>query len=109
MRIIKIAYTSDQNRKKIEKNEGDLKDIKKELKAISSDLKKVTRSIESLNIGDRRFFQQKSIFTSLQRKMERLEKVELEWKNFKKEIKDDVRREIEKTTRARINVLGPSI
>jgi len=107
MRMYKIAYTTDQNRKKIDSVEKDLKDLKTKVRQIESDFKKVTREVESLNIGQRRFFQQKSVFTTLQRKIEQFEKVELEWDKFKGTIKDDIKREIEKRHRATAPAKAP--
>ena len=44
--------------------------------------------LNDLNIGNRRIFQHKTIFTSLQRKIERFEKMEQEFKELKKTVKE---------------------
>jgi ribosomal protein S6 len=102
VKIFKIAVTEDQNRKKIDAQEESIKDLKAKLKKTESEIKKLTKQIDDLNIGDRRFFQQKSIFTSLQRKIERFEKLETEWNKFKNTVEDDIKSEIEKRTRAQV-------
>jgi len=105
----RTAATPDQNKKKIESVEKELKDVKQKIKTLQSDIKKVTQSIDSLNIGSRRFWQQQTVFTSLQRKLERFEKVEEEWKKYKNDMDDKIKKEVEKKTRAQIGSLGPSM
>ena len=97
MKIYRIAATPDQ---KIKDLERDIKEIKKDLKGLERETKKV---VSELNIGNRRFFQHKTVFTSLQRKIERFEKVEQEWKKYKKEIDDKIRRAVEKKVRGQIS------
>lgn len=101
-KIIKTAFTTDQNRKKIEDNEKDIKSLKRDIKDLERDLKKIEKVIENLNIGNRRYWQQQTVFTSLQRKMERLEKVEIEWKKYKEEMDNKVKKLIEQKHRASI-------
>jgi len=106
MKMYRIAFTPAQNRTKIDNLEGDIKSIKSDLKKLSSEFKKISRDIDSLNIGQRRFWQQKSVFTSLQRKLERFEKVEQEWKKYKDGMDAQIRREVEKHTKAQIQSKG---
>ena len=107
MNIYKIAVTEEQNRKKIDAQEENIKDLKAKIKKAETDIRQLKEIIDELNIGERRFWQQKSTFTSLQRKIERLEKVELEWEKFKSSIKDDIKTEIEKRTRAGVTSKSP--
>jgi len=107
MNIYKIAYTEEQNRKKIDAQEEGIKDLKARIKKAETEMRDLAKKIDDLNIGERRFWQQKSTFTSLQRKIERLEKVELEWEKFKSTIKDDIKTEIEKRTRAGVTSKSP--
>ena len=93
MRIYRIATSSDSKK---------IKDLEKDLKAVKRDLDKLSKQIKDLNIGQRRYWQHISPVTSLQRKMERLEKLEQEWKEFKKGLLTDVKKEIEKRTRAQV-------
>ena len=106
MRIYKIAGTIEHAERKIDRLEEDVRNVKKDnrdsasdIKKIRSDLDKLTKEIDSLNIGSRRFWQQQSIFTSLQRKIERLEEVEQQWKKFKEEIDDDIKKKVERSMR----------
>lgn len=107
-KMIKLAFTPDQNKRKIDKNEKDLKDFKRDFKKLETEVKKINRIIEALNIGNRRYWQEKTSFTSLHRKLERLEKLEQEWKKFKSGIDADIKRQIERGTRARIQQLAPT-
>jgi len=101
-KIIKTAFTTDQNRKKIEDNEKDIKSLKSDIKDVKRDLKNFEKVIESLNIGNRRYWQEKTVFTSLQRKIEKFEKVEIEWKKYKKDMDAEIKRLIEQKPRASI-------
>jgi hypothetical protein len=95
MRIIKLAKRNpDQTDKAITKNKNDvdklqkeMKEIKKDIKSLQSEMKKANQMFKDLNVGNRLIWQQKSIFTSLQRKIERFEKMEKEWESFKKKGK----------------------
>jgi len=102
MKITKIAFTTDQNRTKINQNDSEIKKLKKSIKDLERDLKSATKIIESLNIGARRFWQQSSVFTSIQRKLERFEKIEVEWNKYKKEMDYKVKKLIERSPRASI-------
>jgi len=107
MNIYKIAITEEQNRKKIDAQEDDIKELKAKLRKAETEIKQLTKKVDEFNMGERQFFQQKSIFTSLQRKLERLEKVEQEWDKFKATIKDDIKSEIEKKTRSQVSAKSP--
>jgi len=102
MKIYKIAFTPDQNRKKIDSNEKDLKDLKKDIKALEKDLKRAEKILEALNIGQRRFWQQTTVFTTVQRKLERMEKMETEWNKYKKEMDSKIKKLVEQKPRASI-------
>ena len=67
MKIYKIAATEDQNKKKIEGLESDIKTMKKDIKGLESDMKKMTKDVDSLNVGNRQFWQQKTIYNSMER------------------------------------------
>lgn len=88
--------------RKLDKDTNEIKTIKRDVEKLKKDIKSIDKGVEDLNIGQRRFWQQKTVFTSLQRKLERLEKVEQEWKKYKDEIGDKIRKEIEKRVRAQI-------
>jgi hypothetical protein len=77
----------------------EIKDLERKLKAMEKDTKKL---ISDLNLGERRFWQQKTVFTTVQRKIERFEKVEQEWKKFKSEMEDKMKKLVEKKHRAQI-------
>lgn len=93
------AASSDPDIKSLK---SDLKDAEKKIKGLESDLKKLIKDIDSLNIGQRRYWQQQTVFTSLQRKMERLEKVEQEWKKYKEDMDAKIKKEVEKTNKAQV-------
>lgn len=105
MKIIKIASPESDVRdlkKDVNSQDKDIKDLKKEIKDLDKEIKKLAKDIKDLNIGDRRYWQQQSSFTSLQRKIERFEVVEQEWKKYKLELDAPIRDEIEKKHRAQI-------
>ena len=102
MKIIKIATTIDQNKRSIDKVDKEMKGLKKDIKDLQRDVKKAMKTIDDLNIGQRRFWQQRTVFTSLQRKIEKLEKVEQEWKKYKNEMDGHIRRQIEQRVRASV-------
>jgi chromosome segregation ATPase len=115
MKITKIAVDCDQNQRKIDKLERQIDDLKREYKKsekeFSSDIKEIKKAVKDiektlkdLNIGKRLFFQQKTVFNSLQRKIEKLETVQNEWKNFKETIDDKVKKMISKHNRTRVQV-----
>lgn len=87
---------------------SDIRDLKKDSKDFDSKIKKIEKSIDDLNLGSRRYTQDKTIFTSLQRKLERMETVEIEWKKYKEGLSDDIKREVEKHTKARVTTLSPT-
>lgn len=92
---------------KVDSVKNDVRDIKKDHKDFESRLKSIEKEIKDLNIGRRMFSDQKTIFTSLERKMERMEAVTQEWKNYKKEMDDEIKRMVEKRTKARISDVTP--
>jgi DNA mismatch repair ATPase MutS len=105
MKIYRIA-SPETDIKDINKDirdlQKDVKDFKKDRKDIDKVIKKIEeieKIIKELNLGNRLFYQTNSIFTSLQRKIEKFEIVQNEWKNFKEEIDDKVKKIVEKKTR----------
>jgi len=86
---------------------GEIRDLKKDSKDFDSKIKKIEKSIDDLNVGNRMFSQNKTIFTSLQRKIERMEEMSQEWKNYKKEMDDNIKKQVEKHTKARISDVTP--
>lgn len=108
MKITRIASSPDQNARKISSVEKDVSDLKKDIKNLEKDVKslgkeldKANKILNDLNIGQRRWWQQRTVFTSLQRKIERFEKIEDEWKKYKENIDSTLKRVIEKKTQAR--------
>lgn len=115
MKITKIAADEGQNERKIDKLERQIESLKKEyegsekefradIKEMKKDIKEINDILKDLNIGKRLFFQQKTVFNSLQRKIEKLETVQNEWKNFKETIDDKVKKMISKHDRTRVEV-----
>ena len=86
MKIYKIAYTLEQNRSKIESVEEIVKESKKDIKELKSDLSKLEKRLDDLNIGNRKIWQQQNIFSAIQRKLERFEALEKEWKKYKEDF-----------------------
>lgn len=80
----------------------DIRDIKKDNKDVSAKVKKIDDILDKLNIGRRQITQVQNTFTELQRKVEKFEVVMQEWKNYKKEMNDTIRMEVEKKTRGQI-------
>lgn len=105
MKLYKVAFTTDQNRKKIDTQEKEIKDLKAKIRKLETEMRQSSKQINSLNIGERRFWQQKSLYTSLQRKIERFEKMEQEWHKFKGSIDATIKREVERRSRAQVK--GP--
>ena len=92
---------------RVDKIKDDIRDLKKDSKDNESKLKKIEKDIENLNVGSRMFSQSKTIFTSLERKIERMDAVIQEWHNYKKEMDDNIKRQVEKHTKARISDITP--
>lgn len=92
---------------KVNSIKDEIRNLKKEDKDIDGRVKKLEKVIDDLNIGQRRFFQQQDTFNSLQRKIERMETVAQEWKNYKKEMDDNIKKQVEKHTKARISDITP--
>jgi uncharacterized protein (UPF0335 family) len=86
----------------VQKLDKVVKEMEKEFKDLRKDIKKVLKEVDSLNIGQRRFWQQSTVFTSLQRKIERFEKIEQEWKKYKKEMDKKLKMVVERRSRAQI-------
>jgi chromosome segregation ATPase len=110
MKLYKIADKSDQNSRKITSLEKDIKDLEKKHKKLESDFKKAKKElddskkvIKDLNVGKRLYYQERTTFNSLHRKMERLERVEKEWVRFKDTIDDKIKKEINKKERASVS------
>lgn len=101
MKIVKIAASPDENKRDISSLKKDVKDVERDIKSLKADIKKLEKEISSLNMGTRRFWQQQTVFTSVQRKLERFEKIEAEWKKYKENMDDKVKRLVEKKTQAR--------
>ena len=102
MKMYKIAYTTDQNRKKIDDNERKIRKLTADLKSSEREVKKLNKQVDDLNIGSRRFWQQRTVFTTMERKLERFEKLEKEWNKYKNEMDSKVQKLIEKKNRASI-------
>lgn len=101
MKIVKIASSPAQNKKDIDKVKRDFKDLEKDIKSIKNDIKKMQKDISGLNMGHRRFYQQQTVFTTVQRKLERFEKIEAEWKKYKENMDGKIKRLVEKRTQSR--------
>jgi hypothetical protein len=115
MRITKIAADASTNERKLDKLEREIatlrreykksdKDSSTEIKVLKQELKEVNKTLKALNIGKRLFYQNKTVFTTLQRKIEKLEAVESEWKKFKETVDDKVKKMISKQNRARVQI-----
>jgi hypothetical protein len=108
--IIKLAVSDGEFRDwkdKISSIKDDIRNLKRDDKDFENRLKKIEKTIDSLNIGSRRYSEIHNTFTGLQRKIERFEKIEQEWKNYKKEMDDNIKKQVEKHTKARIGDLAP--
>ena len=109
--MVKVAVADGEFRdlkSRVDKSKDDIRDLNRESKDYESRLKKVEKSIDDLNVGTRRFWQERTTFTSLQRKIERIEVLEQEWKKYKDGLEEDIKNKIEKHTRARAESLSPS-
>lgn len=115
MKITKIAANPDQNERKLNKLERSFdtleRDFKKTSKELRSDIRDIKRELKGvqqilkdLNIGKRLFFQHKTVFNTLQRKMEKLEAVESEWKKYKESLDKKIKKVIEKQDRSRVKI-----
>jgi len=110
MKIFKIALTDGEQRdlkESVRSLKDDVRDNKKSNKELENRIDKLEKIIDKLNIGGRVFTQLNTSFNSLERKMERLETVAQDWKNFKSTMDDSVRRQVEKHTKARVNDVSP--
>jgi chromosome segregation ATPase len=111
MKITKIAETSYSDKRAIQGLEKDVKDLKRDIKGLEGDFKDLKKSIESvkkeisnLNIGKRQFYQHKTVFNSLQRKIERFETLEKEWVKYKEKMDKDLKKFVSKMDRARVTL-----
>lgn len=75
------------------------KESKESIKDLDNRIKKVEKTLEDLSVGNRLFYQQKSIFTSVQRKIEKMEVVMDEWKKFKATMDEDDKKKVEQKTK----------
>lgn len=103
--MIKIAVADGEFRdwkEKVNDLRDDIKDLKKDGKDAEDRIKKIEKTIEDLNIGNRRFWQMSNVFTSVQRKIERFDVLEQEWKKFKEEMDEEIKKIIEKKFKAQI-------
>ena len=108
MKIYRIAVGDGEFRDlkdSVKNSKDDIRDLKGRVKDLESKIKSLEKDLSDLNIGQRRFFQDKTSFNSIERKLERLESLEQDWKNFKKEMPDNVRQEVEKSTKARVSTI----
>jgi len=115
MRISKIAADSDQNERKLNKLEREIDSLRREFnkdsKSFTSDIKEMKKGIreinstlKDLNIGKRLFFQHKTVFNTLQRKIEKFEAVEVEWKKYKETMDDKIKKMVSRQNRARVKI-----
>ena len=107
MRIYRIAVADGEFRDlkdRVNSLKDDVKAIKGDSKDFESRIKKLEKTIDDLNIGYRRLYQPINAFTSLQRKIEKFEKMMSEWDNFKKETEDNIKKQIEKSTKAQVKI-----
>jgi len=100
MKIYRIASQESE----IRDVKKDVSDLERDIKDMEKDIKKIQKEIEELNIGKRRFYQNQSTFTSVQRKIERFEAVEQEWKNFKRDMDESVKQQVEKQLKTRVKI-----
>jgi len=108
--MIKTAVTDGEFRDlkdKANSIKSDIRDLKKDYRDMETKIRKIEKTIDELNIGKRMFSESKNTFTSLQRKVERLEAVSQEWKNFKSNMESSIKKQVEKHTRARISDVAP--
>jgi len=108
--LVKAAVTDGEFRDakdSIKSVKDDIRDVKKDVRDFESRMKKMEKEIDGLNVGNRMFSQNKTMFTSLQRKIERMDAVIQEWKNYKRDMDDNIKKQVEKHTRARIGEITP--
>lgn len=109
--MIKTASVTDSEfrdlKTKVDKVKDDVQDVKRDHKDFDNRIKRAEKTIDELNVGRRQFWQEKTVFTSLQRKLEQLEKMEQEWIRYKEDLSDSIKKQIEQNTRASIRSLVP--
>ena len=106
MKIIRLAVSTDQLDERVTNLKERHQELKSEFRDLKDKVKKISDTMDDLNIGQRRFWQAQTVFTSLQRKIERFEKIESEWRNYKKVMEDDLKQLIEKRVKAQIGTIG---
>ena len=108
MKIYKIAFTDGEGRDlkdNVNTLKKDLRDGKKDIKDLEKRIEKIEKIIDSLNIGNRQIWQMKSVFTSLERKLEKLDVLLQEWKAFKEEgMANKIKKEVEHKFRAQVKI-----
>ena len=106
MKIFKIALTEGEQRDlkdNVKSLKTDIKDNNKDIKDLENRINKLEKIIDGLNIGNRQFYQMTNVFTSVERKLEKLDLLNQEWKKFKEEgMGDKIRKEVERKFRAQI-------
>ena len=106
MKIFKIALTEGEGRDlkdNVRDLKKDIRDGKKSVKDVENRLVKIEKIIDELNLGQRQFWQQQTVFTSVQRKLERLDVIAKEWQKFKEEgMGSKIKKEVEQKFRAQI-------
>ncbi len=110
MKIYKIASTENDIsslKDTLRSMKDDLRDVKRDYKDVASKVKKIDDILEKLNIGTRRISQVQNSYTELQRKVERFEVVAQEWKKYKANMEDNIKKLVEKHTKAQITDVAP--
>ena len=111
MKMTRIAVTTDRNRNKISGLEYDIKSIKSDLRKFKSeqnktakDISEIKKIITNLNLGNRLFYQHKTVFNSLQRKIEKFEQVEKEWVKYRETLESKLKKMVSKKNRAGVRI-----
>jgi predicted nucleic acid-binding Zn-ribbon protein len=102
MKIYRIAVGDGEFRDlkdSVKNSKDDIRDLKGKIKDLESKLKSLQSDFDKINVGNRQFYQNTNIFTSLQRKLENLERIQNEWKNFKTDMDDKMKLQVEKAVK----------
>ena len=106
MKIFKIALTEGEGRDlkdAVSNLKKDIRDGKKDTKDLENRINKIEKVIDQLNIGNRNIWQMKTVFTSVERKLEKFDVIAQEWKKFKEEgMTDKIKKEVEHKFRAQV-------
>ena len=106
MKIFKIALTEGEGRDlkdNVRDIKKDIRENNKDIKSLENRINKIEKIIDQLNIGSRSIWQMKTIFTSVERKLQNLDVVAQEWKKFKEEgMGSKIKKEVEQKFRAQI-------